>query len=87
MNALALEVRGLSKKFGALVVADDVDLSLAPGARHALIGPNGAGKTTLVNLLSGVLCPTRAASPCSDRRSQLKTRRDVPSAASCARSR
>jgi branched-chain amino acid transport system ATP-binding protein len=51
----ALEVRGLCKAFGAIAVTDDVSLSLAPGARHALIGPNGAGKSTLVNLLSGLL--------------------------------
>ena len=54
---LALQARGLSKRFGALHVTRDVDLSLPRGARTALIGPNGAGKTTLVNLLTGVLKP------------------------------
>ena len=53
-----LEVRGLSKNFGALAVTQSVDLQLAAGARHALIGPNGAGKTTLVNLLTGTLKPS-----------------------------
>lgn len=52
-----LEVRGLTKRFGARTVTDGIDLTLAPGARHALIGPNGAGKTTLINLLTGVLKP------------------------------
>ncbi|HEX2645986.1 MAG TPA: ABC transporter ATP-binding protein [Candidatus Dormibacteraeota bacterium] len=52
-----LSVRGLSKNFGALVVAQAIDLDLAPGSRVALIGPNGAGKTTLVNLLTGFLEP------------------------------
>ncbi len=52
-----LQARGLRKAFGALVVADGVDLTLDEGARHALIGPNGAGKTTLVNLLTGSLLP------------------------------
>lgn len=52
-----LEVRGLSKSFGALAVAQSVDLQLAPGARHALIGPNGAGKTTIINLLTGNVKP------------------------------
>jgi branched-chain amino acid transport system ATP-binding protein len=51
----ALSVRGLSKSFGALVVAQGIDLDLMPGARVALIGPNGAGKTTFVNLLTGFL--------------------------------
>lgn len=53
----ALSVRSLAKKFGALVVAQAIDLDLAPGARVALIGPNGAGKTTFVNLLTGFLEP------------------------------
>jgi branched-chain amino acid transport system ATP-binding protein len=53
----ALSVRGLSKNFGALAVAQAIDLDLAPGARVALIGPNGAGKTTFVNLLTGFLEP------------------------------
>ena len=53
----ALEVRGLCKNFGALAVAQSIDLDLAPGARMGLIGPNGAGKTTLINLLTGVLAP------------------------------
>jgi branched-chain amino acid transport system ATP-binding protein len=53
----ALGVHGLSKKFGALVVAQAIDLELAAGARVALIGPNGAGKTTFVNLLTGFLAP------------------------------
>jgi len=52
-----LSVRGLSKSFGALVVAQSIDLDLMPGARVALIGPNGAGKTTFVNLLTGFLAP------------------------------
>ena len=53
----ALSVRSLAKKFGALVVAQAIDLDLGPGARMALIGPNGAGKTTFVNLLTGFLQP------------------------------
>jgi branched-chain amino acid transport system ATP-binding protein len=57
MTSPALQARGLRKSYGALIVTDDVDLSLAPGCRHALIGPNGAGKTTLVGLLSGALQP------------------------------
>ncbi len=60
MNAAALlETRGLCKSFGALEVAREVDFRLERGARHALIGPNGAGKTTIVNLLTGVLQPSR----------------------------
>jgi ABC-type branched-subunit amino acid transport system ATPase component len=53
-----LEARQLSKHFGALAVTNNVNFSLALGARHALIGPNGAGKTTFINLLSGTLRPS-----------------------------
>ncbi len=49
----ALEIRNLRKNFGAIEVANDINLALPRGARHALIGPNGAGKTTLVNLITG----------------------------------
>jgi branched-chain amino acid transport system ATP-binding protein len=51
----SLSVRGLSKSFGALQVAQSIDLDLQPGARLGLIGPNGAGKTSFVNLLTGML--------------------------------
>ena len=50
-----LSVRGLCKNFGALAVAQSIELDLQPGARLGLIGPNGAGKTTLVNLLTGMV--------------------------------
>src|SRR5262249_3664242 len=53
----ALSVRGLCKNFGALVVAQQIDVDLLAGARVGLIGPNGAGKTTFVNLLTGFLQP------------------------------
>ena len=51
----ALETIGLHKRFGALIVANDIHFRLEAGARHALIGPNGAGKTTFVNLITGRL--------------------------------
>jgi ABC-type branched-subunit amino acid transport system ATPase component len=54
----ALETVGLRKSFGALVVANDINFRLEPGARHALIGPNGAGKTTFINLITGRLTPS-----------------------------
>ena len=52
-----LETKGLQKRFGSLVVAQDIDLEIPRGARYALIGPNGAGKTTLINLITGMLAP------------------------------
>ena len=56
--ALALETRGLVKRFGGLTATDTVSFRLERGARHALIGPNGAGKTTFINLLTGVIPPS-----------------------------
>ncbi len=53
-----LETIRLEKRFGGILAAQDVNLSVEKGARHALIGPNGAGKTTVINLLTGVLRPT-----------------------------
>jgi len=52
-----LELVGLSKAFGALVVTDDLNLSIPPGEIHAIIGPNGAGKTTLIGQIAGELKP------------------------------
>jgi ABC-type branched-subunit amino acid transport system ATPase component len=48
-----LSVRGLSKRFGSLVTANDITLDVYPFQLHSLIGPNGAGKTTFFNMLSG----------------------------------
>jgi branched-chain amino acid transport system ATP-binding protein len=52
-----LSTRNVDKKFGSLVVAEGVSLSLPKGVRYALIGPNGAGKTTLINLITGMVAP------------------------------
>lgn len=52
-----LDLRDLTKSFGALKATDNVSLTLVPGEIHALIGPNGAGKSTLMGLVSGKLAP------------------------------
>ena len=57
MTEPVLQVRGLTKSFGALKVSEDVSLDLRAGEIHALIGPNGAGKTTLIQQIAGGLAP------------------------------
>jgi len=52
-----LEVRGLSKSFGALRASDGIDFDVREGETHAVIGPNGAGKTTFIGQLAGNLRP------------------------------
>lgn len=49
----ALALSDVCKSFGRTEIIRGVDLSIAPGERHAVIGPNGAGKSTLFNLITG----------------------------------
>ena len=52
-----LEVRALTKSFGALRACDGIDFEVKEGETHAVIGPNGAGKTTFISQLAGNLKP------------------------------
>lgn len=56
---MTLVTEALEKRYGGVVAVDGLSLAIADGARHALIGPNGAGKTTVLDLLSGLVRPTR----------------------------
>ena len=57
-TANALELRGVTRLFGALAALSDVTLSVGPGERRAVLGSNGAGKTTLFNCITGDFLPT-----------------------------
>src|SRR3954470_16273638 len=57
MRDSLLQVRGLTKQFGALRASDGIDFDVAEGETHAVIGPNGAGKTTFIAQLAGNLRP------------------------------
>ncbi|MGD9925702.1 MAG: ABC transporter ATP-binding protein [Pseudorhodoplanes sp.] len=54
---MLLELQGVSKSFGSVVAAENVDLSVAAGEALGIVGPNGAGKTTLFNLIAGGVSP------------------------------
>jgi branched-chain amino acid transport system permease protein len=56
-DAPVLRAEGLTKRFGAVVAADDVSLELFSGEVCALVGPNGSGKTTVLRLIAGVFEP------------------------------
>ncbi len=57
MPAPLIEMRGITKSFGAVKANEAVDLSVAPGEILGLLGENGAGKTTLMNILFGAYAP------------------------------
>ena len=54
----AIEIQGLSKRFGDVTAVDDLSFSTREGAVTAFLGPNGAGKTTTLRMLLGLVTPT-----------------------------
>jgi len=58
-NKEILQVQGATKLYGGVAAVTDISFNVYPGEIMGLIGPNGAGKTTLINLISGLVKPTR----------------------------
>ena len=54
---LAIEARGLVKRFDGTLAVDGVDLAVPEGAIYGILGPNGAGKTTTLRMLLGIIDP------------------------------
>jgi ABC-type multidrug transport system ATPase subunit len=54
----AIEINGLTKKFGDVTAVDDVSLSVQDGEIFGFLGPNGSGKSTLIRMLCGLIVPT-----------------------------
>src|ERR1700679_1052636 len=52
-----LQLDGVTKRFGRVVVAEDLSFTVGPGDTVGIVGPNGAGKTSLFGLISGDLTP------------------------------
>jgi ABC-2 type transport system ATP-binding protein len=67
-NDKAIEVSGITKKFGAITAVDNVSFDVVEGEFFGFLGPNGAGKTTLIRVLTTLLKPTsgRAIVACCD---------------------
>lgn len=77
---LAIDVRGLTKRYGGRAVVDQVDLQVRTGRICGFLGPNGSGKTTTIRMLCGLLTPDEGEGTCLGldiRRDALAIKRQV----------
>jgi ABC-2 type transport system ATP-binding protein len=77
---LAIDVRGLTKRYDGRAVVDDVSLQVATGRICGFLGPNGSGKTTTIRMLCGLLTPDAGQGQCLGldlKRDALRIRREV----------
>jgi ABC-2 type transport system ATP-binding protein len=57
-SQLAIQARGLTRRFGAVTAVDHVDLAIPPAQIYGFLGPNGSGKSTTIRMLCGLLTPS-----------------------------
>src|SRR5215475_6843853 len=64
MSALAIDVKGLTKRFGRKTAVDGIDIAVPEGQVWGFLGPNGSGKTTTIRMLCGLLRPDAGEGTC-----------------------
>ncbi len=71
MSDHAIETHGLTRRFGAQLAVDGIDLRVPRGSFYGFLGENGAGKSTTISMLTGVLAPTSGEMRVLDQRVSL----------------
>lgn len=69
-----IEFKGVSKKYGAKVALNNIDLQIPKGKIVGLLGPNGSGKTTMIKLINGLLTPTSGEILINDMKPSIDTK-------------
>jgi len=73
----AIELRGVSRRFGSVIALKDIDIAVNPGEVHCLLGDNGAGKSTLIKILSGVHRPSEGKIFVAGKEVEFRSPRDA----------
>src|SRR6266581_8667903 len=76
-TSISVALRGITKRFPAVVANDHIDFEAAAGEVHALLGENGAGKTTLSNILTGLYRPDEGEIVLFGQRAEFQSPRDA----------